>query len=99
GNADDGVLEFDVTADEFVGLADRNAFDDARHRFERANVHGALIAGDADCRASGARNGQRLVAKRLDSLANGANLVFGGMRLHDYQHEWPLRCGEVASLA
>jgi hypothetical protein len=36
------------------------------------------------------------VSKRFDFLANSANLLFGGLRLHDYEHrEYP----ELLSLA
>src|ERR1700722_6792793 len=48
GNAQDGVFFFDVAADQFVGLADRNAFDHAGKGFEHAEVERAFVAGDAD---------------------------------------------------
>src|SRR6202166_4646560 len=38
GNAQDGVFFFDIAADQFVGLADRNAFDDAGEGFEHAKI-------------------------------------------------------------
>jgi hypothetical protein len=28
----------------------------------------------------------RTVSKRFDFLANSADLIFGGLRLHDYEH-------------
>ena len=38
GNSDDGSLFFHVAANELVGFADRDALDDPRHGFERADV-------------------------------------------------------------
>src|SRR2546427_6919755 len=42
---------FGVAADQLVGLANGDAFHHPGHRFERADVHGAGVAGDADSRA------------------------------------------------
>jgi hypothetical protein len=85
-DAEDGIFFLGVAADELVGLADGNAFDDAGHGFEDAQVDGALIAGDADGGAASSGNGMRLEAETFDALADGANLVLGGVRLHDYEH-------------
>ena len=83
GKADDGVLFFHVAADQFVGLADPDDFLHARHLFERALLDFALVAGDADGGALRARHGMGAVAECFDFLANGAHLLFRGMRLHD----------------
>jgi len=83
GNAEDGVFGFGVAADELVGLADRDAFDDAGKRFEDAEIDGAVIAGDADGGASGSGDGMRFEAEAFDALADGADLLLGGMGLHD----------------
>jgi hypothetical protein len=82
GNAQDGVFFFDVAADQFVGLADRNAFDHAGEGFERAEIERAFVAGDADGGAEGSGDGMRFEAEAFDAFANGANLRLGGMRLH-----------------
>ena len=82
GNAQDGVFFFDIAADEFVGLADGNAFDHAGEGFEDAKIERAFVAGDADGGAEGARDGMRFKAEALDAFANGANLRLGGVRLH-----------------
>src|SRR6185437_4225748 len=46
GDAHLGVFLFYVAAHELIGLADGDAFDDARHAFEGADVHRTRIAGD-----------------------------------------------------
>src|ERR1700683_2371696 len=48
GNPYDCIFRFEVPADEFIRFADRDAFDDAWHRIERAGFNGAGIARDAD---------------------------------------------------
>ena len=82
GNAQDGVFFFDIAADEFVRLADRNAFDHAGKGFEDAKVERAFVAGDADGGAEGAGDGMRFKAEAFDAFADGANLRLGGVRLH-----------------
>src|SRR2546427_12487566 len=77
---------FGVAADQLVGLANGDAFHHPGHRFERAGVHGAGVAGDADSRAGRAGNWERLEAQCLDSRADGADLLFGSVGLHDDQH-------------
>jgi hypothetical protein len=83
GDSKDGVFFLGIAADEFVGFADGDALDDARHRFEDAEVDGAFVAGDADGGAEGARHGVSFEAEAFDALANGADLLLGGVRLHD----------------
>jgi hypothetical protein len=83
GDADDGVLFLDVARDEFVGLGDGNAFDDAGHGFENAEIDGAVVAGNADGGASRAGDGMSFKAKGFDAVADGADLLFGGVGLHD----------------
>ncbi len=83
GKADDRVVFFHVAADQFVGLRDLDDFLHARHFFERALFDLALVAGDADGGAVGSRHGVGAVAQLFDFLANGAHLLFGGLRLHD----------------
>ena len=86
GDADDGVFFFDIAGDEFVGLGDGNAFDDTGHGFQNAKVDGAVVAGDADGGAPGAGDGVSFEAQGFDALANGADLFFGGVGLHDDEH-------------
>ena len=83
GDAEDGVFGFHVAADEFVGLADGDAFDDAGERFEDAEVDRAVVAGDADGGACGAGNGMGFEAEAFDACADGADLLLGGVGLHD----------------
>ena len=83
GDAEDGVFGLGVAADEFVGLADGDALDDAGQRFEDAEIDGAVVAGDADGGASGAGNRVGFEAEAFDALADGADLLLGGVRLHD----------------
>src|SRR5205807_7838791 len=83
---DDGIFFFGVAADQLVGLANGDAFHHPGHRFERADVHGAGVAGDADSRAGRAGNWVRLEAQCFDSRADGADLLFGSVGLHDDQH-------------
>ena len=83
GDADDGVLFLDVAGDEFVGLGDGNAFDDAGHGFEDAEIDGAVVAGDADGGASGAGDGMSFKAEGFDAVADCADLLFSGVGLHD----------------
>jgi len=87
GNAQDGVFFFDIAADQFVGLADGNAFDHAGEGFEYAKIERAFVAGDADGGAEGAGDGMRFKAEALDAFANGANLRLGGVRLHYDEHD------------
>ncbi len=82
GKSDDRVFLFDVAADQFVRLADADQFLHARHLVERAGLDLATISGDADGGALRARHGVGPVAQFLDLLANRADLLFGGLRLH-----------------
>jgi len=82
GNAQDGVFFFYVAADQFVGFADRNAFDYAGKGFEHAKIERAFVAGDADGGAEGAGDGMCFEAEAFDAFANGANLLLGGVGLH-----------------
>ena len=86
GDFDDGVFFLDVAGYEFVGLGDGDAFDDAGHGFEGAEIDGAGVAGNANGRAAGAWNGVSFEAERLDAVADGADLFFRGMGLHDNKH-------------
>ena len=83
GDAEDGVFFFDVAADEFVGLADRDAFHYAGERFENAEIEGSFVAGDADGGADGSGDGVGFEAERFYAFADGANLLLGGVGLHD----------------
>ena len=83
GDAEDGVFFLGVAADEFVGLADGDAFDDAGEGFEDAEVEGAFVAGDADGGADGSGDGMSFEAEGFDAFADGANLLLGGVGLHD----------------
>jgi hypothetical protein len=87
GNAQDGVFFLGVTADQLVRLADGDTFHDPGQRFENAKINLALVSGNANGGSQGAGNGVGFEAEALDALANGANLLLGGMRLHDDQHE------------
>ena len=73
---------FDVAADQFVRLADADQFLHARHLFQRAGLDFAMVSGDADGGALRARHGVGAVSQFLDLLANGADLLFRGLRLH-----------------
>ena len=73
GDAQDAVFCFYVAADEFVRLADGDAFDDAGEGFEGAEVERALVAGDADGGACCAGNGMGFEAEAFDAFANGAD--------------------------
>ena len=64
-------------------MRDLDDFLHARHLFERALLDFALVAGDADGGALRARHGVRAISQLLNFLANGAHLLFGGLRLHD----------------
>ena len=86
GDFDDGVFFLHVAGDEFVGLGDRDALDDAGHGFKCAEVDGAGIAGDADGGAARAGDRMGFQAKGFDAITNGADLLFGGVGLHDYEH-------------
>ena len=52
GDSKDAVFFLGVPADEFVRLADGNAFADAGHGFEHAKVDCAFVASDANRRAN-----------------------------------------------
>jgi hypothetical protein len=86
GDAEDGVFSLGVAADELVGLANRDALDDAGKRFENAEIDGAVVAGDADGGAGGSGDGMGFEAEAFDAQADGADLLLGGMGLHDDQH-------------
>src|ERR1700674_5450665 len=83
---DDGVVGLGVATDQFVGFGDADDFLHAGHFFQCPGFDLALIASDADGGALRARHGVGAVSERFDLLANGADLLFGGLRLHDYQH-------------
>ena len=82
GKSDDRVFLFDVAADQFVGLADADEFLHARHLVQRARFDFATVSRDADGGALRARHGVGPVAQFLDLLANRADLLFRGLRLH-----------------
>jgi len=86
GDADDGGFGFDFERNEFIRLGDGNTFDDAGHGFEDAEVERAFVAGDADSGAAGPGHGMRFEAERFDFFADGADLGFGGVGLHDDEH-------------
>src|SRR5271165_4002631 len=93
---DDRVVRLHVAAHQFVWLAHSNHLLDTGHFVERARFDLALVAGYTDGGALLAGNGVGAISKRLDFLANGADLFFGSLRLHDDQHrEYP----ELLSLA
>src|SRR5882672_6838717 len=88
GDSQDSVFLLGVAAHEFVRLADRDALDDAGEGLKDAEVDGALVAGDAYGGAEGTRHGVRLQAEAFDALADFADLLLGGVRLHYNQHGW-----------
>jgi hypothetical protein len=83
GDAENGVFLLGVAADEFVRLADGDAFDHAGEGFEDAEVECAFVAGDADGGADGSRDGVSFKAEGFDAFADGADLLLGGVGLHD----------------
>src|SRR5260370_13599255 len=93
GNSEDAVFFFGVAADEFIGLADRDALADAGHGFKNAEIDGAFVAGDTDGGADRAGDGMRFEAQALDALADGADLFLGCVGLHDDKHGWFPRRG------
>src|SRR5690242_4883313 len=95
GKTDDRVLLLEVAADQFVRLGDLDDFLHTRHFFERALFDLALVAGDADGSTGRARHRVSAISHLLDLLANGAYLLFGGVRLHDDQHKFTLGAKEV----
>ena len=94
GNSKDAVLFLGVTADEFIRLADRDAFADAGHGFEDAEIDSTFVAGDSYGRSNGTGDGMRFEAQAFDALADGAYLFFRSVRLHDHKHEGFPRRGE-----
>jgi len=86
GDGEDGIFFFHIAGNEFVGLGDGNAVDDARHGFENAEVDGARVAGNPNGGAPRAGNGMGFEAEGFDFVANGANLCVGGVGLHDDEH-------------
>ena len=88
---DHRVFFFHIAADQLVRLRDLNDFLHARHFFKRALFDFALVAGNANGGAGCARHGMRAIAELFDFLADGADLVFAGLRLHDYKHGIHLR--------
>ena len=85
-DSNDGVFFFGFAADEFVGLADGNAFRDAGKGLEYAEIDGVFVAGYPDRGAIGSRHRVGLEAEAFDALANGADLLLGGVGLHYDQH-------------
>jgi hypothetical protein len=75
-----------------------NALDNARHRLDRGEVHGAAIARDPDGRARGAGDRMRFEPQRLNAVADGANLLVGGVTLHHDKHVFSATSGETRSL-
>jgi len=87
GKPDHRVIGLRVAADEFVRFRDADYFLHSRHLFERSGIDLAFIAGDADGGALRSGHGVSPVPERFNFLANRANLLFGGLRAHDYKHE------------
>ena len=86
GDTDDGVFLLNVAGDELVGLGDGDALDDAGEGFKSAEIDSAGVAGDADGGAAGTGDGVSLETEGFDALADGADLLFGGIGLHDDEH-------------
>jgi len=86
GDSQDTVFLLGVAAHEFVRLADRDALDDAGKGFEDAEVDDVLVAGYANGGAQRPWHGMGLQAEAFNTLANFANLLLGGVRLHYNQH-------------
>src|SRR5277367_6742360 len=84
---DDRVIGLGVATDQLVRLGYANHFLHARHFIERPRFHFSFIASDADGGTLRARHGVRPVSKRFDFLANGADLFFSSLRLHNYKHD------------
>ena len=84
-DATDGGIGFGVEGDEFIGLGGGNAFDDAGHGLENAEIERVFIAGDADGGAAGTGERMRFQAEKkgFDFLADGTNFGFRGVGLHD----------------
>ena len=75
-------FSFDVAAHQLVRLADANEFLNALHLIQRAWLDFAAVSGDADGSTLRSRHGVSAVSQFLDLLANGAYLLFRGLRLH-----------------
>src|SRR5208282_4104030 len=86
GKLDDRAVGLGVAADQLVRLGDADDFLHSRHFFQRPGFDFALVAGNADGGALRAGHGVSTVSERFDFLANRAHLLFGGLRLHDYEH-------------
>src|SRR5207247_6903800 len=81
----DGVLLLHVTTYKLVRFGDADDFLHAGHIVERARFDLTFVTGDANRGALRAGDGMWTITERLDFGAHGANLVRGGVRLHDYQ--------------
>ncbi len=86
GNVQDGVFFLRVAADQLVRLADGDTLHNAGQRFENAQIDLAFVSGNTDGGSQGAGDRVGFEAEAFDALAYGANLLLGGMRLHDDQH-------------
>ena len=86
GKLKDRVVGLGIAADQLIGLGNADHFLHARQIVERALIDFALIPGNADGGALRARDGMGAVSKRFDFLADRADLLFGGLRLHDDEH-------------
>src|SRR5579862_2361307 len=78
----DGVFGLDVSADQFVGLADADEFLHPRHFVQGAGFDFAAVSRDADGGALRTRHGVSPVSQFFNLAANGADLLLGGLRLH-----------------
>ena len=82
GKGNDRILCFHVAAHQFVGLADADQFLHAGHLVQRARLDFGMVSRNADGSTLRARHGMGAVSQFLNLLANGAYLLFCGLRLH-----------------
>ena len=89
GNAPDGddrVLPLRLARDELVGGRDGDDLADPRQVLERAGVHGAAVAGDADRRPLRPGDGVGLQAQAADGFDDVTDVLRRRARVHDDEH-------------
>src|SRR5262249_61643414 len=90
GEAGAGVLLSHVAACQLVRIGDSDDFLNARYFFERARFDLASITSNASSSPFRAWNGVGAISEGFDFVANSANVLRRGVRLHDYQHGFSL---------
>ena len=83
---DDGVVFFNLAADQLVGLRNPDDFRNTGHFFEIALIDLSLVSGDADRCARRTGHRMRRQVHSLDRQKDFVDLFLRGVGIHHNEH-------------